>query len=410
MYPVAAITLRVVPVPLPTPFHTRTAELCTSLQWKNWAGYHAVCRYDTHHEPEYQAVRHAAGLIDVTPLYKQRVHGPDAEAFLCWVTARNVAKLKLGQVGYGCWCDGQGKVLDDGTITRWDDSDYRVTSAEPSWSWLVRQAEGFDVQIDEISEDLAALALQGPAARDILADASDDDVSALGFFRAMHTTIAGAPVDVTRTGYTGDLGYELWVSPSDALNVWDAVTEAGGPRGLLPLGLDALDVTRIEAGFILLGVDYFSARHTLLPSQKSSPFEIGLGWTVHLKREPFLGSEALRREKRQGSPWSLVGLDIDWEQTEHLFDSFGLPPNLPSEAWRTAVPVYLGKKQVGQATSGVWSPLLKRNLALASIITPHAALKSELEIEVTVEYQRRRVKATVVETPFFNPERKRSNP
>lgn len=401
-------------MPLQSPFHPRTSEHCTSLQWKSWAGYHAVCRYGTEQDPEYHAVRHSAGLLDVTPLYKQRVHGPDAEAFLCWVSARNVAKLKVGQVGYSCWCDEQGKVLDDGTITRWDDADYRITSADPCWSWLVRQSEGFDVQVDEISDQLAALALQGPLARAVLSDVCEDDVAGLGFFRAQRTTIASVPVEITRTGYTGDLGYELWLAPDDALTVWDALFDAGRPYGMLPLGLDALDITRIEAGFILLGIDYFSARHTTLESQKSSPFEIGLGWTVHLKRDPFLGSAALAREKRSGSPWSLVGLEIDWEQTEQLFDSFALPPHLPADAWRSAVPVYQGKgqgrKQVGQATSGVWSPILKRNLALASILTPHAAPGSELQIEITVEYQRRRVKATVVDTPFFDPERKRSTP
>ncbi len=399
-------------MPLPSPFHPRTAELCTSLNWKEWAGYHAVCSYGTIHDPEYHAVRQAAGLLDVTPLYKFEVKGKDATAFLNFVSARNVSKLALGQVGYGCWCDEHGKVLDDGTVTRWEEQRYRVTSADPSFGWFLRHARGFDVDIEDVSGHVAGLALQGPRARAILESACDDaaGVRQLGFFRALQTRVAGVPVDITRTGYTGDLGYEIWIPRQQALPVWDALMEAGGPHAILPMGLDALDVCRVEAGFILLGVDYFSARRCLTDAQKSTPYELGLGWTVHTKRDPFLGRDALRQEKANGSVWSLVGLNIDWVELEDLYDSFGLPPQLSSHAWRTAVPVYHSGTQVGQATSGTWSPMLKQNLALASVHAEHAVPGKRLEIEVTVEFQRRRVSATVTETPFFNPERKRSLP
>jgi aminomethyltransferase len=397
-------------MPLPTPFHPRTSTLCTSLRWKEWAGYHAVCSYDTCHEPEYMAVRHAAGLLDVTPLYKFDVRGRDATEFLCYVTARNIARLKVGQVGYGCWCDEDGKVLDDGTVTRWDENDYRVTSADPSFAWLSRHARGFDVAIEDVSTDLAALALQGPTSRAILQDACGGDVGTLGFFRAMRARLAGVDIDITRTGYTGDLGYEVWIPKEHALTVYDALTESGRPHGMLPMGLDALDVCRVEAGFILIGVDYFSARRCLIEAQKSSPYEIGLGWTVHLKRDNFIGREALAAEKRDGSDWALIGLEIDWEELERLFDAHGLPPQLPTSAWRTAVPVHAGEVQVGRATSGAWSPLLKQNLALASVQTRHSAPGTRLSIEVTVEFERKHVAATVRKPPFFDPERKRATP
>ncbi|MDG2148438.1 MAG: aminomethyltransferase family protein [Planctomycetota bacterium] len=396
-------------MPLPSPFHQRTSELCTSLLWKEWAGYYAVCSYGMSHEPEYHAVRQSAGMLDVSPLYKFDVIGPDATEFLAFVSARNVGKLKLGQVGYGCWCDEHGKVLDDGTVTRWGEQAYRVTSADPSYAWFSRHSRGFDVQVKDVSSDVAALALQGPRARQILEDVCDGgDVGDLRFFYGTHSKIAGVRVDVTRTGYTGDLGYELWMPAQEALKVWDAVMEAGKPHAMLPLGLDALDVCRVEAGFILLGVDYFSARRCMTDVQKSTPYELGLGWTVHTKRGPFLGRDALRREKSTGSVWALVGLVVDWDELEGLYNSFGLPPQLSSHAWRTAVPVYDQGSQVGQATSGGWSPILKKNLALASVHAAHAVPGKRLQIEVTVEFQRRKVSATVTETPFFNPDRKRA--
>ena len=396
-------------MPQQTPFHPRTAALCSSYQWKDWAGYHAVCSYETVSEPEYHAVRLAAGLLDVTPLQKVEIEGPDAADFLAYVSARDVTRLKVGQVAYGCWCDGAGKVLDDGTITRRDETVFRLTSADPSYAWLLEHARGFDVTLRESADELGALALQGPAARRILEACCDGGgVGELGFFRHTRTQLAGVDIEVTRTGYTGDLGYELWIPADGALAVWDALTEAGRPHGLLPMGLDALDVCRIEAGFVLMGVDYFSARRCLVPAQTSTPYELGLGWTVHTKRGPFLGRDALRAEKRDGSKWALVGLVLDWDEIEALFAEHDLPPQLPAHAWRGGVPVYAEGRQVGQATSGTWSPVLKQNLALASVHKGHDTVGAQLEMEFTVEYQRRRVKATVTKTPFFDPERKRS--
>ena len=378
--------------------------------WKEWAGHYAVRSFDTCHEREYFALRHAAGLIDVTPLYKYEVTGPDAAALLARVTVRDVRKMRVGRVSYLCWCDDRGKVLDDGTVSRLDEEHFRVTAAEPALAWLSEHGARLRVQVEESTDALGALALQGPNAREILRRASDIDVDRLRFFRLARGRIDDAPVIVTRTGFTGDLGYEIWVERDHALDVWDAICAAGRDWRLQPAGLDALDVVRVEAGFIMNGVDYFSANHCLIESRKSSPFEIGLGWTVQLDRDPFIGQAALLAEREQGSPWSLVGLEYDWDEYEAIFAEFGLPAQVPGGAWRDALPVYdrRGGKQVGQATSGAWSPLLKKNLALASVRTPHCAPGTRLAIEVTAEYERRHVGVTVTRTPFLDLPRKRA--
>lgn len=400
-------------MPRPTPFHARTHALCTSMLYKEWAGCYAVRRYDVYHEREYYALRHQATVMDATPLFKVEVRGRDAAEFLSYVSVRGFTKTSVGRVGYVCWVNERGQVFDDGTVARLGDEHFRLTSAEPAMHWLQRHARGFDVSFEDTSRTLGALALQGPLARDVLRGLVGSGVDALGFFRAMDARVqaggsGGFDVGVTRTGYTGDLGYELWVDQAHALELWDALMEAGAPLGLLPMGLDALDVSRIEAGFVLQGVDYFSARRTQVEEQTSTPYELGLDWMVKLERAPFIGQEALRREKLRGSKWALVGLDIDWEDFEALHAEFGLPPHLSADASREGVPLYLDAAQVGQATSRAWSPTLKKYLAIASVHAPHATLGKELSIEVTVEYERRRAKATVVKLPFYDPERKKA--
>jgi aminomethyltransferase len=239
---------------------------------------------------------------------------------------------------------------------------------------------------------------------------TEADLDGLGFFRVMEGRIAGIPATISRTGYTGDLGYEIWVGHDRAEALWDALVVAGTPYGLTPAGILALDIARVEAGLLLIDVDYVPAHRAIIEDQKSSPFELGLGWTVKLDKGNFVGRTALLEEKRRGSSWQLRGLDISWESLERAYGEVGLPPQLPTAAWRTSVPVYLGRKQVGYATSGCWSPLLKRYMALAHLHSPQAGIGQELEIEVTVEHQRRRAEARVVETPFFDPERKRAGP
>jgi aminomethyltransferase len=394
-------------MPIPSPFHERTQALCTSYRWKDWAGYAAVCSYDTAHDREYFAFRETAGLLDVSPLYKYEVHGPDAAALLSRMMVRDVARLPVGRVAYSCWCDDEGKAIDDGTVARLDEDRFRVTAADPTLHWLQAVGRGFRATIEDWSARLAALALQGPRSREVLRAASDADLDALAFFRIVRARVDSLEVWISRTGYTGDLGYEIWVERSGALALWDALVAAGRPHGLEPAGLDARDVARIEAGFILLGVDYYSAPKVVLESRKSTPDEIGLDWLVELRRGPFVGRAAILAERARGPAWRLAGLEVSWEALERLYESYGLPPSLPATARRDGLPVYAGERQVGKVTSHTWSPLLKKYVALASLESAHAGLGTVLEMEHTVEFERRRVPATVVKTPFFDPERKR---
>jgi len=396
-------------MPEPTPFHPRTSALCTSLFWKEWAGHYAVRSYNTCHEREYFALRHGAGLIDVSPLYKYEVRGPDAGRMLSGIMVRDVGRMAVGRVSYLCWCDDDGKVLDDGTVARLDKNHFRVTAAEAALAHLLRRADRYDVRVEDSTRSLGALALQGPTSRAILEQVADAPVSKLRYFRIVRGRIAGCPVWISRTGYTGDLGFEVWIERDDALTVWDALMESGRGHRLLPMGLDAMDVARVEAGFIMNGVDYFSAHQCPIESRKSTPYELGLGWTVKLDRGPFVGQTALRAERRRGSHWALVGLEYDWDQYEALFAEVGLPPQVPGGAWRDAVPVCDSSgKRIGQATSGAWSPMLKRNLALASVHAEYREPGTRLLVEVTVEYSRQQIEARVRPTPFFDPERKRA--
>ncbi|HKH46476.1 MAG TPA: aminomethyltransferase family protein [Thermoanaerobaculia bacterium] len=402
-------------MPIPSPFHERTQPLCSSYRWKDWAGYCAVSSYDTSHEREYFAFRESAGLLDVTPLYKYEVSGPDAAALLARMMVRDMSKLKVGRVGYTCWCDDDGKVLDDGTVSRLGENHFRVTAADPTLHWLQALSRGFDVTIEDSSTRLAALALQGPTSRAILRDAVDpmvgagsSPIDALKFFGVTRSAISGIPVWISRTGYTGDLGYEVWVEREQALGVWDALMAAGQSHGIEPAGLDALDVVRIEAGFILLGVDYYSSHKVVLESRKSTPLELGFGWMVDLERGNFIGRDAIAAEMKRGPIWQLVGLEVSWEELEALYAGFNLPPSLPATARRDALPIYdEDGRQVGQATSHTWSPLLKKYLAIASVRRGAEAKGTKLQIEHTVEYERRKVTATVAPIPFYDPERKR---
>ncbi|MFQ5654117.1 MAG: aminomethyltransferase family protein [Planctomycetota bacterium] len=393
---------------VPTPFHPRTSVLCGSRRWKDWAGYHAVRSFRSCHEPEYHAIRQSAGLLDVSPLFKYEVRGGDAGRFLARVMTRDIRRLRPGRVTYGCLCDEAGKMIDDGTVARLDEDRYRVTTASPALRWLEGRRRRLDVSIEDESERLAAVALQGPRARHILAAIAEGGVDKLRYFAITKARIGKLQLDISRTGYTGDLGYELWVDRENALPLWDALIEAGGPHRLLPVGLDALDVVRIEAGYILQGVDYFSAPRCAIEERKSSPLEAGLGWTVDLERESFIGQEALRDEMKRGSRWALVGIEVDAEELESLYDRYGLPPELPAGATREGVPIFRRGRQVGQATSSTWSPLLKRFIALATVKSRCSAAGTRLEVEHTVEYCRHRLPCLVVDRPFFDPPRKRA--
>ena len=389
----------------PSPFHERMVALNETWKYKDWAGIVSPCRFIENHVYEYTAFRQATGLLDVSPLYKYEITGKDAGAFISYVTSRDVTKMKPGRVTYLCWCDDHGKVIDDGTVTRLDEQTFRMTAADPQYAWLLGYSSGFDLKIDDISRTMAALALQGPTSRDVLKSCSD--LGELKFFGSVAAKLAGKKVRISRTGYTGDLGYEVWCDWNDGVAVWDACMQAGKAYGIVAAGLDALDMARIEAGFILLGVDYFSALHVTVPGKKSSPYEIGLDGTVELDRDPFVGQKALRAAREKGSERALVGLELDWPELEAMYSEHDMAPALSSMASRESLPIYLDGGQVGRVSSSSWSPTLKKYLALGSVRRELSAVGTVLEVEHTVMFERRTVHARVVERPFFDPERKR---
>jgi len=318
-----------------------------------------------------------------------------------------VRKCTPGQVFYSVWCDEDGKVMQDGTVFRFSKDRFRFNAADPTYRWLQINALGMDVKIDDVTDKYAALALQGPLSREILKQLIHGTIDGLKFFRLTEELIGSIPVTISRTGYTGDLGYEIFVATEDAVALYDILMDVGKPYGITPAGNLALDISRIEAGFVLIEVDYISVEKAIIESQRYSPFEIGLGWTVSLDKDNFVGKRKLVEEKRRGSPRQLIGMEIRWEDLERAFQEEGLPPQLPSAAWRGGVPVFNGERQVGKATSGCWSPVLKKYIILGTVETPYSKVGSTLEMEVTVEYKRKKVLGDVVKLPFFNPERKR---
>src|SRR3954469_21830632 len=390
-----------------TPLHSRTAPLVRAQTWRRWAGHQVASAYDPSPEREYAAIRNAAALFDVSPLHKYLISGRDAVRLLDRMVTRDVTKCDVGQVLYTPWCDANGKMIDDGTISRLGDNLFRLTCVEPNLRWLSMNAVGMDVTIKDVSDSMAALALQGPSSRRILEQLTGD-VTDLKYFRFVDTTLRGTPVTISRTGYTGDLGFEIWMSAPHAVAVWDALIDVGTNYGIVPAGIWALDIARIEAGLIMLDVDYFSAHHALIEDQKSSPFELNLGWTVAKEKGPYNGRAAHRAERERGSSWNFVGLEVDWDSLEAIHMERHLPPRLPSVAWRVSQPVYQGSMQVGYATSGCWSPLLKKSVALAHIQEPHYRVGNPLELEITVEHRRKRADARVTKLPFFDPPRKRA--
>jgi aminomethyltransferase len=363
-----------------------------------------------HHEHEYNAIRNSAALIDISPLFKYRVTGRDATKFVNRVICRDINKVAVDQVIYCCWCDPEGKVIDDGTITRLGENEYRWTAADPSLRWFQQNALALDVAIEDISEQTAALALQGPMSGRILREVTDAPIDNLKYFRVTRGKIAGVPVDISRTGYTGDLGFEIWMPWIDAVKVWDALIAKGKTFDIHPAGMIALDIARIEAGLILIEVDYISSKKALIDSQKYSPFEIGLGKLVDLKKENFVGRDALVQEAKKGSERALVGLEINWNEVETLYDKLKMAPQVPNMASRVAVPVYRLGRQVGKATSTTWSPTLKKMIALASVTRGSSKLGISLSMEMTVEAVRQTVSAKVVPLPFFSPARKTAVP
>jgi aminomethyltransferase len=397
-------------VPIGTAVHERTFPLCESLNFREWSGYYAVSAYEAHHEHEYNAIRNAAALIDVSPLFKYRVRGKDATRLVDRIVTRDLRKVGIGSVIYTPWCDEHGKVIDDGTVSRLEENVYRWTAADPSLRWLHQNALGLEVEIEDISERVASLALQGPTSGRLLASVAEADVETLRYFRVTKGRIAGVPVEISRTGYTGDLGYEIWIPWEEAVRVWDALVAKGRAFDLHPAGMLALDVARIEAGLLLIDVDFQGSKKALIEAQKYTPLEMGLSRLVALDKGRFVGQEALYREAKEGPARQIVGLEIDWNAVEAIYERLNLAPQVPATASRVAVPVFDGGTQVGKATSTTWSPTLKKMIALATVARGHNAPGAQLLMEVTVEAVRHRVPAKVVRTPFFSPPRKTATP
>jgi glycine cleavage system T protein (aminomethyltransferase) len=391
-----------------TPFHERTSALCLPQNWRRWAGYIVAGSYELTLDREYWAIRNSAALIDVTPLMKYIIEGKDASRLLNRVVTRDMDKLKVGQVYYTGWCDDEGKMIDDGTISRLDEGTYRMTSADPSLRWLSMNSVGLDVNITEVTDKVAALSFQGPNSRKILNKVADDPVDVLKYFRLMQNQVDGIPVTISRTGYTGDLGFEIWMEAKDALTIWDSLMNAGADYGITPVGILAMDMARVEAGLFMIEVDYTSTSHAWVEPQKSSPFELGLDWTVALDKPGyFVGRRALEREKQEGSLWKLMGLEVEWDGMEQLFKIVGLPPQIPGMAMRGSLPIMVGNVQVGYSSTSTWSPLLKKYIALAHLQKPYYEIGTNVRMEITVEHHRQHAPAKVVKLPFYEPEWKK---
>ena len=398
-------------MPIGTAFHERTFALCQSLNYREWSGYYAVSSYEPHHEHEYNAIRNAAALIDISPLYKYRLTGKDATRLVDRVITRDMRKVSVGQVIYTPWCDEHGKVIDDGTVSRLEENTYRWTAADPSLRWFTQNAAGMDVHIEDISESVSALALQGPTSGRLLkAIVKDGGIENLKYFRVTKGSIAGVPVEVSRTGYTGDLGYEIWMASEDAVKVWDVLMDEGHAFDIHAAGMLALDVARVEAGLLLIDVDFNSSKKALVEEQMYSPYEMGLGRLVNLDKGRFVGQAALIAEQKRGHARDIVGLEIDWPQVESIYEDVGLPPAVSPIASRVAVPIYKEGVQIGKATTSTWSPTLKKMIALATLRREYTRPGTRVQFEITVEAVRHQVRATVVKTPFFNPKRKTATP
>jgi aminomethyltransferase len=391
-----------------TPFHARTRALMQGNQWRRWAGHTVASAYELTPDREQMAIRNSAALIAVSPLFKYHIRGEDAERFLQRLVTRDLTKMDVGHVVYTPWCDGRGKVVDDGTISKISKSFFRLTAGESNLRWLGDNAAGFSVEIEEVSDALGVLSLQGPRSREILEVASGTDLSGLGYHRFTDLKLCGEPTMVSRTGYTGDLGYEIWIPRARALGVWDVLMDAGRASGIAACGIWAMDVCRIEAGLIMLDVDYTPAPRAQTEAQASSPFEIGLGWAVHFDKRNFVGRKALLEEKRRGPTLSLVGLEIDHAAFMEAHEKKGLTTPYPFIPWRQVTPLFQGREQVGYATCGTWSPTLKKYIALAQVSRSVAKPGAALVIDLMVDRTRDPFRATVVRIPFFNPERKRA--
>lgn len=380
---------------LPTPFTELLRPHNLNHSWERWEGRLSVGAFDNEVR-EYFAIRNAVSLYDSSPITQYRVTGRDTLAFLDRLMARDMTKCRVGQAVYACWCDDDGKVVEDGTVFRLDERDYLINVQEHNLAWFEDTAYGFEVAIEDVTEDYCSLALQGPLSRRLLEEIGIGEIAALKFFRVMRTELKGIGLLVARTGFTGDLGYELYLAPGDAAKLWDLLWAAPIAARLVPIGSHALNYARIEAGFLQVNTDFIGSEHCLRPSQRRSPFELGFDWLVDLKKPGyFVGRRALERERAAGGPrWRLVGLDV--EGNKPAVDSF----------------LYAGNREVGRVTSAFWSPICKRNIALATVEAGHDALGTELRADIwttkELKIERSMRAARVVPRPFYDPPHKKT--
>jgi glycine cleavage system T protein (aminomethyltransferase) len=396
-----------------TPFHSRTSQLCEGSRWEEWEGFLAAASYALDYTCEYDAVRWGCGMFDVSPLYKYDIRGSDAKALMQRIVVRDLAKSRPGRVFYSVWCDDKGMVMDDGTVFHLAENHFRMSTTIPNLYWLQDNAIGLDVEIEDVSEELAGIALQGPTSRDLLKKLTRNaNLDALRFFHCTDAEVAGAPALISRTGYTGDLGYEIFIGPQNAERLWDSIMDLSDAYKLRPAGLLALNETRLEAGLIQIEADFISASRTLFDVQKTSPFELGLDWMINLNGDFFVGQSALRKEKQNGSSrWTTVGIELDVTILEKYYREYGMPLHLPERGWVGPVPIYSDEAQehhIGRGTSGTWSRLLKKYIAIARIEPRYGKPGSQLFIEEMVEAKAYSIPATVVKMPFFDPPRKKS--
>jgi aminomethyltransferase len=393
-----------------TPFHERTSALNETGLWEHWSNHLVATRYQMSDKFEYFAVRNAAGLFDTSPLYKYRFHGPDAERYLAGVMARDIRTLLPGHAQYTIWCDDRGFVVEDGVALRHGPQDFVLTAAEPNLAYFEALRGGLDVGIDDVTDDWAILSVQGPRSRDILAPLSAD-IERLPYFGLAATKIGRVPVHVSRTGYTGDLGYEIWVRSADALRVWDAVWDGSRGRGVIPFGMTALYMARIEAGLVLLDVDFHSSRFAWTDADRTTPTELGLGWMLRgldTDDREFIGRDAIAREIRERtSRWKMSGLVVDWKDYDRIYDAAGLIPPKDHTPIQDEYYIYDDDlSQLGYATSQMYSPMLQRHIALARVPLDRTAVGSRVKLELAVSHRYEYFDATVARTPLFNPERR----
>jgi aminomethyltransferase len=393
-----------------TPFHERLEALNETGLWEHWSSYKVASRYQMAEKFEYFAIRNSAGLFDSSPLYKYRITGRDAERFLAGVLARDIRTCQPGHAQYTVWCDDRGFVVEDGVVLRHARDEYLLTAAEPNLAYFQGLIGRLDVAIEDVSDQWAVLAIQGPRSRELLS-AIARGVAELPYFGLVATKVGKIPVHISRTGYTGDLGYEIWVQSRDALALWDAVWAAGRGRGVIPIGMTALYMARIEAGLVLLDVDFHSSRFAWTDADRTTPIELGMGWMfrgLDGDDRTFIGRDAIRRElASKSSRWRLSGLVLDWQEYDRIYDAAGLLPPKDHTPIQDEYYIYDDAlTQLGYATSQMYSPILQRHIALARVPLELTAPGSRVKLELAVNHRYEYFDAHVARLPLFNPARR----